>query len=47
MNNHGSAGSAGVLQCFQRSTNDRKLRDTMYIGDGDTKAYSDVVEADP
>ena len=32
--------------CFQRFTNGRKLRYTMYIGDGDTKAYSDVVEAD-
>ena len=50
VNHHGSAGSmeaSGVLQCFQRSTNDRKLRYTMYIGDEYTKAYSDIVEADP
>ena len=50
VNHPGSAGSmeaAGVLQRFQRSTTDRKLRYTMYIGDGATKAYSDVVEADP
>ena len=50
VNHHGSAGSmeaSGVIHCVQRSANDRKLRYTMHIGDGDTKAYSDIVEADP
>ena len=50
VNHHGSAGSMeafGVLPCFQRSTNGRKLRYTMYIRDGNTKAFSVFVEADP
>ena len=38
---------AGVLKCFEKSLETRKLRYANYIGDGDSKAYNDVVKADP
>ena len=50
INHTGSAGSmepAGVLKCFEKSLETRKLRYANYIGDGDSKAYNDVVKADP
>ena len=50
MNHEGSAGSmeaVGVVNIFQKSLVDLQLRFTTYIGDGDSKAYSDVVKALP
>ena len=50
INHEGSAGSmeaSGVLQCFRRSIETNKVRYTKYIGDGDTKAFPDIVKADP
>ena len=49
-NDEGSLGSmetAGILECFMSSEDDRKLRYINYIGDGDSKSYSDVVAHDP
>ena len=39
--------AVGVVKIFQKSLVDLQLRFTTYIGDGDSKAYSDVVKADP
>ena len=37
----------GVVHCFQKSIETRQLRYETYVGDGDSKAYSSVVSADP
>ena len=50
INHHGSAGlmeASGTIQCFNRFVATNKLRYTTYIGDGDMKAYPDLVKADP
>ena len=50
INHEGSAVSmeaVGIVKVFQKSLVDLQLRFTTYIGDGDSKAYSDVVKADP
>ena len=49
INHIGSAGSmeaAGVLDIYKRSIESRNLRYMKYLGDGDSKAYQDVVTAD-
>ena len=38
---------SGVVQCFSRSVATLQLRYENYIGDGDSKAYQEVVKADP
>ena len=46
----GSAGlmePIGVQRIYARSMVSRKLRYTIYIGDGDTKSYSSVVKEQP
>ena len=35
--------AAGLVDCFMSSAETRKLRYTHYIGDGDSKAYLDIV----
>ena len=35
--------AAGLVDCFMSSVETRKLRYTHYIGDGDSKAYLDIV----
>ena len=50
INHRGSSGameSAGALAIFKRSVRTNKLRYTKYRGDGDSKSYKDIVEADP
>ena len=50
INHTGSAGSmepAGILRCFLRSVGTLKLRFVNFIGDGDSKAFLEVVNADP
>ena len=50
VNHSGSAGSMeaiGVLECFQSSVKDCKLRYTQLIGDGDSKTYPSILAADP
>ena len=50
INHTGSAGSmeaAGLVDCFMSSAETRKLRYTHYVGDGDSKAYLDIVKNDP
>ena len=50
INHEGSSGSmeaTGIVECFMSSEDDRKLWYINYIGDGDSKSYSDVVEHDP
>ena len=50
INHEDSAGSmeaVGVVKFFQKSLVDLQFRFTTYIGDGDSKAYSDVVKANP
>ena len=50
VNHEGSAGSmeaAGAVTIFKRSVDINKLRYLKYRGDGDSKAYQDVVAADP
>jgi len=50
INHVGSAGameSARVVDCFGRSLEKRKLRYLNYIGDGDSKSFSEVVASDP
>ena len=39
--------AAGIVECFTSSEDDMKLRYISYIGDGDSKSYSDVVAHDP
>ena len=43
----GSMGTAGVLECYRESVELNKLRYVNYIGDGDSKSYSEVVKAGP
>ena len=47
INHEGSAGAmevSGLIECFMESEKNRRLRYTSYIGDGDTKSYSEVVK---
>ena len=37
----------GVVECFQSSVKDCKLRYTQLIGDGDSKTYPSILAADP
>ena len=48
--NEGSAEAvevSGLIECFMESEKNRRLRYTSYIGDGNTKSYSEVVKKDP
>ena len=50
LNHTGASGmmeSDGILDCFKSSVATRKLRYLTYIGDGDTKSYTNVVTANP
>ena len=50
INHEGSLSSmetAGIVEYFMSSEDDRKLRYINYIGDRDSKSYSDVVAHDP
>ena len=50
INHEGSAGSmeaAGLVDCFINCIENRKLRYTHYIGDGDSKTYNEVLKNDP
>ena len=50
INHVGSAGSMeakGVVDCFQSSVDNRKLRCTKLIGDGDSKTHISILTADP
>ena len=50
INHTGSAGKMeadGVVRCFEKSVATNGLQYTTYIGDGDSKAHSSVVAADP
>ena len=50
INHEGSSGSmeaAGIVERFMSSEDDRKFQYINYIGDGDSKSYSDVVVHDP
>ncbi|MBY0580841.1 MAG: hypothetical protein K2P53_04080 [Rickettsiales bacterium] len=50
LNHIGSAGSmeaAGLVECFNASVLERKLRYINYLGDGDSKAFSDVQKQNP
>ena len=38
---------AGILKCFMRSVEQLNLRFINFIGDGDSKAYYEVVKANP
>ena len=38
---------AGILKCFTRSVEPLNLRFINFIGDGDSKAYYEVVKANP
>ena len=39
--------AAGLVDCFLASEQDRKLRYTQFIGDGDSKSHADIVARDP
>ena len=43
----GSMEAAGIVECFMSSEDDKKLQYINYIGDGDSKSYSDVAAHDP
>ncbi|XP_065678497.1 uncharacterized protein LOC136093423 [Hydra vulgaris] len=50
LNHIGSAGSmeaAGLVECFNASVLERKLRYINYLGDGDSKAFSDIQKQNP
>ena len=50
VNHEGSSGAmeaTGLVECFMSSVQDQKLRYINYIGDGDSKPYSDIVPKDP
>ena len=50
INHEGSGGDmevSGLIECFTESEKNRRLRYTSYIGDGDTKSYSEIVKKDP
>ena len=38
---------SGLIECFMESEKNRRLRYTSYIGDGDTKSYSEVIKKGP
>ena len=38
---------AGILKCFMRSVEQLNLRFINFIGDGESKAYYEVVKANP
>ena len=49
MNHTGSSGAmelAGAVDIFNRSKSQCNLRYTKYRGDGDSKSYKDIVDAD-
>ena len=49
INHHGSAVSneaARLIECFQVSEKDRKLRYVNYLGDGDSKSFLEISELD-
>ena len=39
--------SAGVLEIFERSVEEKKLRYTTYLGDGDSKSFQNIINSDP
>ena len=39
--------TSGLKECFMTSVETNKLRYTNYIGDGDSKSYNDIFQADP
>ena len=43
----GAMEATGLVECFMSSVQDQKLRYINYIGDGDSKSYSDIVAKDP
>ena len=50
INHVGSAGSvetSSLKECFMTSVETKKLRYTNYIGEGDSKSYNDIFQADP
>ena len=50
INHVGSSGSveaSGLKDCFMTSVKINKLRYADYIGDGDSKSYNDIYQADP
>ena len=50
INHEGSAGAmepSGILRIFEKSVENLQLRFTTYVGDGDSKAYSNVATAAP
>ena len=50
INHEGSAGAmepSGILRIFEKSVENLQLRFTTYIGNGDSKAYSNVATAAP
>ena len=50
INHDGSAGSMeakGVVECFTTSVEKHNLQYTEYLGDGDSKSYKEVCDADP
>ena len=49
INHSGSAGpteAGGIVECFQSSIQNRKLRYTQLIGDGDSKTHPSILAAD-
>ena len=49
INHQGSAGlmeAAGLIECFQVSEKDRKLRNINYLGDGDSEFFSEISKLD-
>ena len=50
INHHGSAGameSVGIVNIFERSVADLQLCFTTFVGDGDSKAYPAILNANP
>ena len=50
INHTGSSGAteaAGIVDCFKSSVQNRGLRYTNFIGDGDSKSYLEIVANDP
>ena len=39
--------AAGIVECFMSAEDDRKLWYINYVGNGDSKCYSDFVAHDP
>ena len=44
--NEGSMEASGLRECFMTSVERHKLRYTNYIGDGGSKSYSYIFQAD-